>query len=102
MSKVVYYNTNFRFFSKNREFSNIMKVKKYLIGNKNENRRLLAPVFHNDEKEYLLCNCCFVAIYQTTVPANGPVDFHSGHSLSAGRVLEPPRRFGACGVSSDL
>jgi hypothetical protein len=48
-----------------------MKVKKYLIRNKNENRRLLAPVFHNEEKGYLLCNCCFVAIYQTTV--------HNGH-----------------------
>ncbi|MDP4104642.1 MAG: hypothetical protein Q8935_06760 [Bacillota bacterium] len=35
-------------------------------------------------------------------PVNGPVDFRSWHSLSAGRSWSLLGRLGACGVSSDL
>jgi hypothetical protein len=35
-------------------------------------------------------------------PANGTVDFRSGHSLSAGSSWSLLGAFGACGVSSDL
>jgi hypothetical protein len=37
-----------------------------------------------------------------TAPANGSVNFRSGHSLSAGSSWSLLGAFGACGVSSDL